>query len=52
MLPQLFYNLTSENEGPSFFNVTLVINEENMKLIQFEAVKDNGKFHIFLIRLA
>jgi hypothetical protein len=52
VLPQFFYNLTSENEGPSFFNVTLVINEENIKLIELEAVKENGKLHIFLIRLA
>lgn len=30
LLPKIFYNLTSENEGPTFFNVTLEISEENI----------------------
>jgi hypothetical protein len=46
VLPQIFYNLTSENEGPSFFNVTLIINEENIKQRELELDIANSKLLI------
>ena len=39
MLPKVFYNLTSENEGPTFFNVTLEVNEENIKNLGLELLQ-------------
>ena len=39
MLPKIFYNFTSENEGPTFFNVTLEVNQENIKNLGIELQK-------------
>jgi hypothetical protein len=30
VIPDLFMNLTSDNDGPSYFNITLVVNEANL----------------------
>jgi len=46
VLPQTFYNLTSENEGPSFFIVTLNINEQNIKQRELELDISNSKLLI------
>ena len=35
-IPPMFFNLTSENEGPSYFNLTLIVNEANLKALADE----------------
>ena len=30
LVPEMIYNLTSENEGPSYFNLTLIIDPSNL----------------------
>jgi hypothetical protein len=41
LVPSFFFNLTSENEGPKYFNVTLIVNEAN--LLEFESGISRGK---------
>jgi len=31
LVPSTFYNLTSENEGPTYFNVTLIVAPQNLE---------------------
>ena len=36
VFPKRYYELTSQNEGPSYFKITLEVNEKNLQLNGYE----------------